>query len=254
MSLKKTHLENIYNKYNKREFIHPDPLEFIYNYTTSSDREITGLIAASLAYGKVAQILKSVKKVLNKMNPSPFLFLKNTSNSQIGKAFSTFKHRFTTGDDLSNFLIELKNMLNTYGSVGKYFESIHKKENPNILPLLCEFTSNFSSARSLIPDAAKGSACKRLNLFLRWMVRRDEVDPGGWNAISPAKLIVPLDTHMHRIALSFSLTKRKNANIETALEITKAFAQFSPRDPVKYDFALTRFGIRDELKHIRILA
>jgi len=87
-----------------------------------------------------------------------------------------------------------------------------------------------------------------LNLFMRWMVRRDDVDPGGWKAVKPADLIVPLDTHMHKIGLKFGLTKRRQANIKTAVEITKGFSRFSPKDPVKYDFALTRFGIRNDLE------
>jgi len=98
----------------------------------------------------------------------------------------------------------------------------------------------------LLPRPARGSACKRLNLFLRWMVRRDEIDPGGWDAVSPARLIVPLDTHMHRICGSLGLTKRSQADLQAALEITEAFRAFAPDDPVRYDFAISHLGIRGE--------
>ncbi|MBW2545477.1 MAG: TIGR02757 family protein, partial [Deltaproteobacteria bacterium] len=97
-----------------------------------------------------------------------------------------------------------------------------------------------------VPLPAKGSACKRLNLFLRWMVRRDDVDPGGWDDIPPSKLVIPLDTHMHRICLAFGFTKRKQADMKTALEITDSFRAIVPDDPVRYDFALTRLGIRKD--------
>ncbi|MCD6487215.1 MAG: TIGR02757 family protein, partial [Syntrophobacterales bacterium] len=99
---------------------------------------------------------------------------------------------------------------------------------------------------SLLPSPAKGSACKRLNLFLRWMVRHDDVDPGGWDDISSSKLIIPLDTHMHRICLALGITKRKQADMKTALEITRSFQVMAPHDPVRYDFALTRLGIRKD--------
>ena len=101
--------------------------------------------------------------------------------------------------------------------------------------------------RSLLPSPVAGSACKRLNLFLRWMVRRDEVDPGGWDHVPPSKLIVPLDIHMHRISLQLGLTGRKQANLKAACEITNAFRAIEPDDPVRYDFSLTRLGIRDDL-------
>jgi len=98
-----------------------------------------------------------------------------------------------------------------------------------------------------VPDPSKNSALKRLNLFLRWMVRTDEVDPGGWTRVSPSKLIVPLDVHMHRNARRLGLTQRNQADMKTAEEISAAFAKYCKEDPVKYDFCITRFGIRDDM-------
>ncbi|MCK4719805.1 DUF2400 family protein, partial [bacterium] len=99
----------------------------------------------------------------------------------------------------------------------------------------------------LLPDPGKGSACKRMNLYLRWMVREDDVDPGGWGKVSRSRLLVPLDIHMFRICSMLNLTCRKQANLLTVMEITNAFREINPDDPVKYDFAITRLGIRDEL-------
>ncbi len=102
-----------------------------------------------------------------------------------------------------------------------------------------------SDMTMLLPSPGKGSACKRLNLFLRWMVRSDDVDPGGWSGVDAGKLIVPLDTHMHRMGLEVGLTRRKQADMQAALEVTRAFRTIAPEDPVRYDFALTRLGIHD---------
>ena len=117
-----------------------------------------------------------------------------------------------------------------------------------MLPALSAFADALIAAAdggcpSLVPHPAKGSACKRLHLYLRWMVRRDAVDPGGWNGVPTAKLIVPLDTHMHRIGLGLGLTARRQADMRTALEVTRGFARHAPHDPVRYDFALTRLPI-----------
>jgi uncharacterized protein (TIGR02757 family) len=251
--MKRVFFENLYKDYNKRKYIHPDPLEFVYNYTTRADREIAALIASSLAYGRVAQILKSVSLVLKKMKPSPAAYLLNSSEKKIKNDFAGFRHRFTSGADKSSFLIGIKHALGKYGSLGKCFTKGYKRGDANFLPALTFFVDEIAKSAgvkklALLPSPENGSACKRLNLFLRWMIRDDDVDTGCWKGLSSSKLIVPLDTHMHNIGLKLKLTKRKQANLRTAVEITKAFAAISPNDPVKYDFALTRFGIRSDMK------
>ena len=95
----------------------------------------------------------------------------------------------------------------------------------------------------LVPIPEKGSAAKRLHLFMRWMIRKDAVDPGGWDDLSPSRLIVPVDVHMHRICTHLAFTQKKQANLKTAVEVTQCFRKIMPQDPVKYDFALTRIGI-----------
>ena len=246
-------LNKLYEQYNRREYIHPDPLEFLYNYEHLRDREIAGLIASSLAYGKVAQILKSVSRVLEIMGESPFNYLCSTSESEILLHFQSFVHRFAKGKHLSALLIGIKHVIAGYGSIYNCFIDGYDSFDETIVPALTVFSkkiiavSDGCSPGHLMPCPDKGSACKRLNLYLRWMIRKDDVDPGGWQGISASKLIVPLDTHMFRISGKMGLTARRQANLKTAIEITEGFKQWSPADPVRYDFALTRFGIRNDL-------
>ncbi|MFH2046310.1 MAG: TIGR02757 family protein [Pseudomonadota bacterium] len=245
-------LEDLYCRYNKREYVHPDPLEFLYNYSEIRDREIAGFIASSLAYGRVAQILKSVSSVLDKMGPSPYSFLVNSKPTDIKKNFKGFKHRFADDRNLYAALIGLKYILMEYGSLYDCFLKGIKENDETILGSMEFFAKKIvsgcnASPGHLVPVVEKGSACKRLHLFLRWMVRKDDVDPGGWDMISSSMLIIPLDVHMHKIGRLFGFTNRKQADILTALEITSGFRKLVFEDPVKYDFTLTRFGIRDDM-------
>jgi uncharacterized protein (TIGR02757 family) len=245
-------LELIYSRYNRRELIHPDPLEFLFHYNDVADREIAGLIASSLAYGRVSQILKSVSGVLSEMGPSPARFLMKTGKLDLAGTFSAFKHRFTTGAELTDFLYSIGRLIREYGSLEKCFNAGYGSEAETVNEALSAFANmlkkNMAAGKSsLLPDPARGSACKRLHLFLRWMVRRDDVDPGGWDSVSPSKLIVPLDTHMYHFSTCHGFTVRKNADLTTALEITRGFRSICVEDPVKFDFSLTRFGIRHDM-------
>jgi uncharacterized protein (TIGR02757 family) len=247
----KQKLDELYDLYNDRKYVHPDPLEFLYNYPDPLDMELVGLIASSLAYGRVAQILKSVSSILEKMHGSPRKFLMASSDKAIKSAYSGFKHRFTTGEEMAAMLISARELIEEYGTLQECFLKSFKKDDETVLPALAAFVKLFNgndsdSKNSLLPSPDKGSACKRLNLFLRWMVREDKVDPGGWKDIPASKLIIPLDTHMYRICSSMNMTCRKPADMTTALEITDYFRKISPEDPVRYDFAITRLGIRSD--------
>jgi uncharacterized protein (TIGR02757 family) len=249
MTLNKIKLDALVARYHRREFVHPDPLEFLYAYENLKDREIVGLIASSLAYGRVEQILKSVSYVLARM-PSPHDFLIQTDDETIIGAFAGFKHRFTTGLELAQMLCGMKRAIAAYGSLGDCFNAFLKDDNLNMA--LCGFANTLrvdASARlnSLLPYPEKGGASKRLYLFLRWMARCDEIDPGGWDMIPRSALIIPLDTHIYNIGYRLRLTRRKQHDFRTALEITQAFKAIEPSDPVRYDFALTRPGIRKEM-------
>ncbi len=242
-------LDQQYRWYNRKEFVHPDPLEFLYQYPDIADREVVGMVASSLAYGRVARILRSVSLVLEEMGGSPAAFLMESTDGLLERAFPGFRHRFTDGDDVIGMLRGIRSVIRRHGSLNTCFARGIDPADETVVPALSRFTSELTgepgcSCGSLLPSPEKGSACKRLNLFLRWMVRRDQVDPGGWEGVSPSKLVVPLDTHMHGISLTMGLTRRKQADMRTALEITEAFRAIAPEDPVRYDFALTRPGIR----------
>jgi uncharacterized protein (TIGR02757 family) len=248
----KNFFENIYREYNKKPFVSPDPLQFLYNYDNIYDREIVGLIASSLAYGKVTQILKSINIILEQLTPEPSVFLKKSSPAKIRKLFPDFKHRFTNGKEISSLLLGVRHVINKHGSLYNCFRSCSEPDDKTIVPALTKFTAILKEKAveiesNLLPSPENGSACKRPNLYLRWMVRKDRVDPGGWDDIDKSKLIIPLDTHMYKIGKALGFTSRKQADLKTAMEITDGFRNLSSKDPVRYDFALTRFGIRDEL-------
>jgi uncharacterized protein (TIGR02757 family) len=243
-------LDQIYAVYNRPEFIHPDPLEFVHRYHDPLDREVVGMLASTLAYGRVHQILRSVSEVLRRMGDSPSYFVREHSPAVIHKTFQGFRHRFTGGDQLAALLCGIGGLIQRHGSLHACFTAKCQLHDETIVPGLTAFVQELSEeARDekmmLLPSPLKGSACKRLNLFLRWMVRSDEVDPGGWSEVGARRLIIPLDTHMHRIGLEAGLTRRKQADLQAALEVTQAFRKIIPEDPVRYDFALTRLGIRD---------
>jgi len=244
--------EELYSKYNKRKYVSPDPLQFLYDYDDLECRTIVALIASGLAYGRVKQILKSTSVILKELQPDPATFLLNSNLEELNVIFEDFKHRFTNGSEMALFLFSIKEVIKQYGSLKAAFFAGYSKSDEDILPALKKFAEKitvlFPEGKSyLFPNPANGSASKRPILFLRWMIRSDEVDPGGWNEIPSSKLIIPLDTHMYQFAVKSGFTKRKSADIKTAVEITECFKKINPDDPVKYDFALTRFGIRDDL-------
>ncbi len=181
------------------------------------------------------------------MGNSPSDFVQTVKLNTLLKMYSGFKHRFTTGEDLSALMNGIGAAIRRHGSLKECFSTYIDKTAETFLPALeCfveEISGNEGGTCFLTPSPAQGSACKRMNLFLRWMIRKDDVDPGCWENMPASKLVVPLDTHMFGIGTSLGLTKRKQADLKTALEITRGFARICPEDPVKYDFALTRFGI-----------
>jgi uncharacterized protein (TIGR02757 family) len=254
MNILKKNMEYIYSKYNKYNLIHPDPLEFLYNYKDNRDIEIVGLIASALAYGRVAQILKSIDKILSPMGASPYSYIVKNNLQQFEKDFENFKHRFTTEEDIINLLHGIKDAINKYDSIQSCFISCYTKNDKTYAPALEIFTNilnkYFANKTSyLLPSPKNGSACKRLMLYLRWMIRDDHVDTGCWKNLPANKLIIPLDTHMYFISKSLNFTTRKSANMKTAIEITDEFKKIDKNDPVKYDFSLTRFGIRDDFEY-----
>jgi uncharacterized protein (TIGR02757 family) len=250
----KKQLEILYGRYNQPHFIHPDPLEFLFRYPQSRDREIVALIASALAYGRVTQILVSISKALEPLGPSPFLYLMGTTKKRLIQAYMDFRHRFTSGKEMATMLWGVRRVVMEYGSLQACFVSGMEEDDRTVLPGLSRFVRKLwmrehkGFKNTLLPCPERGSACKRLNLFMRWMVRKDAVDPGGWERVPSSKLVVPLDTHMFKMSRFLTLTDRRRPDMTAALSITKAFRNFRPEDPVRYDFALTRLGIRKGLE------
>ena len=181
----------------------------VYRFDSPLDQEIVGLVAACLAYGRVAQILTSVNRALDALavgGSGPRRFLERASRQDLDRVFGGFKHRFTPGAELAALLWGVRTAVAEHGSLEGLFVAAPDTGDDTILPRLASFVERLrayaggdDACPSLLSSPNDGSACKRLNLYLRWMVRRDAVDPGAWTSVSRAQLVVPLDTHMFRI-------------------------------------------------------
>lgn len=242
-------LEKLYQKYNRRELIKPDPLQFVYEYSNPSDMEIAGFLSSALAYGRVEQIEKSCRNLFGRMGKSPFDFVVSFT-SKDRTLLKSFKHRFTTGDDIADLLILLKAAIAKSGSIEIFFLLGYNSTDENIIPSLTRFCDSLTGIvaisrglKFLVASPARGGAAKRLNMFLRWMVRKDDVDAGLWRGVDKSKLVVPVDVHIGRLSKILGFHNRSNVTLKTALDITRIFAEIEPADPVKYDFALSRIGI-----------
>ncbi len=231
---------------------------FLYHYEGVRDREVVGMIASCLAYGRVNMITKTVGEVLEKMGTSPRAFVRGATETAVKKVFNGFKYRFSTADHLTALIMGMQAGIEKYGSLEGCISSGGTPVEGwdglvDGLGLLYRTICLGGDVGHLMADPGKTSGCKRSHLFLRWMVRCDGVDPGGWGNISPEHLVYPVDTHMYKIGTMLGFTRRKSADKKCAQEITTGFQRLNPQDPVKYDFALTRFGIRqafniDDLK------
>ena len=215
-----------------------------------------GLIASSLAYGRVASILSSVRRVLDVLGSHPADALVCMNEGRLAASLCGFRHRFAGDCEVAKFLTGVGRVLREYGSLENLFcaglGEGERIDGAAILRAMEGFAQTILQesglpSSHLLPCPSKGSACKRLSLYVRWMARSDDVDPGGWNKVPPSAIMVPLDTHMFKIATGLGLVKRKTPDGKAAVEATEGFRKLNPEDPVKYDFALTRFGIRTGL-------
>ena len=243
------------------EYLATDPLWFAHQYEDPRDREAAAFLASALAYGNVKQIFATLTKLFALLGESPFQFILNYDAAKAPNAFQGFYHRLHRSQDFRLLFHLLAQVYRRDGSLGRSFERHYSPEDPDIAPALSRWTSEilslsvkpfFSSGslparapvRFFFSSPAEGSSCKRMNLFLRWMVRGpDGVDLGLWKFLPPSKLLIPLDTHIYRVARALKLTRRRTANWKTAREITDRLKILDREDPVKYDFALTRPGI-----------
>ena len=246
----KLSLERVYAAYTKRELVDPDPLAAVHAFSEPRDQEVAGLLAAALAFGNVKQILRALDQVFARL-PAPHEELLDLSDAELAWRFADFQYRYIRGEQIGALLRGVRSCLREHGSLGRAFAAQLRPGEHTVVPALARFVTLLDAAGGvprnyLLPNPARGSACKRLFLYLRWMVRKDVVDLGIWD-VPPRLLIVPLDTHMHQMALALGLTQRRQANLAAALEVTEGFRRLVPEDPVRYDFALTRVGIRKEI-------
>lgn len=243
-------LDALYAHYNQRHFVHPDPLSPLYDFADPRDQEVVGLITATLAFGNVKQILKSIAIVLDCF-PEPARMLQDLTDRKLAQHLDGFRHRYVTEVEMASLLAGVRQALREHRSVGACFDTLDNPSETTLVPTLGRFVTYLCAHGTvernyLLPDPQKGSACKRWFMYLRWMVREDTVDLGHWAHLGAHRLVIPVDTHMHRVARGMFLTRRKSADLKTALEITEAFQVICPEDPVRYDFCLTRLGIREE--------
>lgn len=231
--------------------ITPDPLELVLRHDDPRDQEIAGLIAAAFAYGRAETVVANAGLVLRRMTPSPYAYLATFDPAEARKRFAGFAHRFHKTRDLVLFLQMIAEALRAHESLGALFHRSYNASDADIGPSLTRFVTALRNGRDdaalryLLTSPDDGSACKRMNLYLRWMVRRTSPDLGLWTFVDPGQLVMPVDTHIHRIATFLGLNDRKSADWRAARAITDALARFDPTDPVRYDFALCRLGILD---------
>jgi uncharacterized protein (TIGR02757 family) len=254
MTLKQK-LEIHYKAFDRTK-LKPDPLQFLHLFNDERDIELIGFLASVFAYGNVKQIENTLCKLIKIFAGEPYQFIKKFSFQKDGKKLDNLKHRFYSDDDIKKLFIVLDKQINESGSIKKIFLNGYNSSDLNVKNGISNFSNHFlnSFAKSeikitngikfMFPLPEKGSACKRMNLFLRWMVRNDELDFGLWNEIPTSKLIIPVDTHIARISKTLNLTKRKNVGWQMAEEITQNLKRFDANDPVKYDFAICHIGIR----------
>jgi uncharacterized protein (TIGR02757 family) len=244
------------------DFNHPDsatdPIHIVRRFQRDDDREVVGFIAGALAFGRVSSVLQSIERVLAVIGPAPAAYIRRFEPRRDAPAFAGIVHRWTRETDIVALLWLLRQMVDRAGSVEGFFLEGYDAGADDIAEALDSFSRramalDLKAAYGRVPKRpgvcyffprpSAGSGCKRLNLFLRWMVRRDALDLGVWKRVSPAKLIVPLDTHVIRVGRCLRLTEYTSPGWRMARDITASLRQLDPADPVKYDFSVCHLGM-----------
>jgi uncharacterized protein (TIGR02757 family) len=235
-----------------------DPIHIVRRFTSREDREVAGFCAASLAFGRVASVLASIEALLAVMGPSPAAFVRGFDPARHAEPIRPLVHRWIRGSDLVALLLVVQRMLRECGSIERFFVEGDDPSSADVGPALDAFSrramdTDLRRAYGRMPQRpgvcyffprpSAGSACKRLNLFLRWMVRADAIDLGVWTAVSAARLIVPLDTHVIRVGRCLRLTRYVSPGWRMAADITASLRSIDPADPVRYDFSLCHVGM-----------
>ncbi len=247
----KSYLDQLVSRYNQPGFITLDPISIPREYSKKQDIEIAGFIAAMLAWGQRKTIINKCREFFSMMDNTPYDFILNHSDAEL-KPFLNFRHRTFNPTDALYFISFFKWHYQRYASLEDGF--IPSPVYPSMEMRLNHFFNHFFSlpdhpvrTYKHIPSPTRNSACKRMNMFLRWMVRKDKagVDFGLWSQISPSELICPCDLHVDRVARRLGLISRKQTDWKTAIELTENLKKLDPDDPVKYDFALFGLGIEE---------
>jgi len=240
----KPYLDRLYIEF-CRKYSSRDPVWFLHRFDDEKDIEIAGLITSCYSYGRVEQINAFIKTFLKRIDFKVCEFTSNYSQLKDKKFLKGMSYRFNSENDLSALLLNLKRLINRHGSLQSFFAKNYSDHHQNILNALAEFAIELNRVRSrdpyfryLVPLVSGGSACKRLNLYLRWMIRKDNIDLGIWKKISTSKLIMPVDVHVYRVSRKLRLAQRKSPDLKFAIQLTEKLKSFDPIDPVKYDFAL----------------
>ena len=244
-------LDQKYLQYNTKDFIAEDPVSIPHRFSRLQDIEISGFIAAVLAWGQRKTIINKCSELFNLMDNAPYDFILHHSESDL-KPFLNFKHRTFNATDTLYFIHYFRQYYQQHSSLEDAFLSGNHQEEENMEAGLIQFHDQFfaledypSRTKKHIATPARNSACKRINMFLRWMVRIDDkgVDFGLWKKIKPAQLICPCDVHVDRVGRRLGLITRKQTDWQTARELTANLKLLDPNDPVKYDFALFGLGV-----------
>ena len=246
-------LERLHREFDYSARVELDAIRFPLRYADPRDREIVGLLTSCLAYGRVELFSGALAGVLAAMGPAPAAFVAGFDPRRDAGAFEGFWYRFNRPRDLVAFCIAARDLLARFGTLEKCFLAGDTDAAGRIGPALEQFSRGFLGAdlravfprgrisrgyRHLFPLPSAGGPCKRLHLFLRWMVRRERPDFGLWTSISPSRLLIPVDTHVENISRSIGLTRRRSRSWKMAEEITARLAAIDSADPVKFDFAL----------------
>jgi uncharacterized protein (TIGR02757 family) len=254
-----TSLHELYHEYNRDDSV-TDPVHLVRPFPSPGDREIAGFCAGALAFGRVASVINSIETLLRILGPKPAEFVRAFDPAQPHPDLRAMVHRWTRGEDLAALLWILRQMLEQSGSIERFFTDGLRDDDEDVGPALESFSERamqLDIRRAygrvprrpgvcyFFPRPSRGSACKRLNLFLRWMVRQDAIDPGGWRAVAPSKLVVPLDTHVIRLGQCLRLTRYTSPGWRMAADITASLRRLDPDDPVRFDFSLCHLGMRN---------
>ncbi|TNE55178.1 MAG: TIGR02757 family protein [Bacteroidetes bacterium] len=247
-------LDAAFHQYNTAAFIPADPISILHRFSRLQDREIMGFWTATLAWGQRKTIIRSAEQLLERMDGAPYDFILHHEERD-RERFLDFKHRTFQATDTLYFLEFFQNFYRAQHSLETAFARHLKPDDTTVEAALIGFHCDFfdhpyapQRTRKHVATPERGSTCKRLNMFLRWMVRRDAagVDFGDWKQIRPAQLLIPLDVHVERVARRMGLLQRKQTDWKAVLELTENLRAFDPDDPVKYDFALFGMGVLEK--------